>query len=67
MTKNVIKVTQLDDLGVSHAILGLDQLNDEDMILFMNGLMTTRKAPTEKTRTSFITSLELERLQKLLS
>lgn len=34
MTKKRHKVTQLDDLGVAHAIAGLDQLNDEDMILF---------------------------------
>ena len=34
MTKKRHKVTQLDDLGVSHAIAGLDQLNDEELILF---------------------------------
>lgn len=52
-TKKRHKITQLDDLGVKHAILGLDQLSDEEMRLFDDWLTDNSQGTDGENKNEF--------------
>ena len=52
-TKKRHKITQLDDLGVKHAILGLEQLSDEEMRLFDDWLTDNSQGTDGENKNEF--------------